>query len=136
MPPKGAKKGKEPEPAQVAPAPVAESSDEPQQIIVPGANEWDAPRIYIKPKEQQQLSEKDLNNEITKVLQAQNPDAPHNIIQFSHKERVYKATAQVDQTRVHYGRVRATPASAHAPPRRCSSHSAMPTRCIAHGHAR
>ena len=36
----------------VAAAPVAEASDEPQQVIVPGANEWDAPRIYIKPKEQ------------------------------------------------------------------------------------
>ena len=55
------------------------------------------------PKEQLQLSEKDLSNEITKVLQAQNPDAPHNIVQFSHKERVYKATAQVDQTMIHYG---------------------------------
>ena len=102
MPPKGAKKTAVAE-APVAAAPAAEASEEPQQVIVPGANEWDAPRIYIKPKEQLQLSEKDLSNEITKVLQAQNPDAPHNIVQFSHKERVYKATAQVDQTRIHYG---------------------------------
>ena len=50
------------------------------------------------PHPQLQLTEKDLGNEITKVLQAQNPDAPHNIIQFSHKERVYKATAQVRRT--------------------------------------
>ena len=51
MPPKGAKKTAVAE-APVAAAPVAEASDEPQQVIVPGANEWDAPRIYIKPKEQ------------------------------------------------------------------------------------
>ena len=51
MPPKGAKKTAVAE-APAAAAPVAETSDEPQQVIVPGANEWDAPRIYIKPKEQ------------------------------------------------------------------------------------
>ena len=102
------KKKQAPPPPEPTPAPAAAAdSDEPQQTIVPGANEWDAPRIYIKPKEQLQLTEKELNNEITKVLQAHNPDAPHNIIQFSHKDRVYKATAQVDQTRVHYTQARA-----------------------------
>mmetsp|Transcript_22655 Transcript_22655/g.49498 ORF Transcript_22655/g.49498 Transcript_22655/m.49498 type:complete len:654 (+) Transcript_22655:195-2156(+) len=57
---------------------------------------------YVKPLEQLDLSEKELKEELTKVLRADNPAAPHNIVRFSNKDKVYRLEASVDQTISHY----------------------------------
>jgi len=62
----------------------------------------DAAVEYVKPPEQLELSETELKEELTKVLRADNPTAPHNIVRFSHKEKVFKSDASVDQTILHY----------------------------------
>merc|ERR1719446_191589 len=103
MPPKKpAAKKAEAEPVAAPPAAIEPAGDVEQQIVVPGANDWDAPRIYIKPKEQLQLTEKELSEEITKILRANNPEAPNNIVRFFQKERAFKIEPGVDQNKLHY----------------------------------
>ena len=100
MPPKK-KKAPEPEPEPAAQAPT-EPQEESNERYVPGANEWEPAKIMIRPREQLQLSDKDLNEELTKILKADNPEAPKSIVRFSHKEKMFKADATVEQTEVHY----------------------------------
>lgn len=52
----------------------------------------------IKPKGQLQLSEAELNEEITIVLTAHNPQAPENVVVFNLQEGAYKLSPTVDQT--------------------------------------
>ena len=56
----------------------------------------------FKPDNQLQLSEKDMQEEIAKMLTANNPSAPKNTARFNMKERVYKLEPMVDQLLVHY----------------------------------
>ncbi|XP_008318626.1 dynein intermediate chain 1, axonemal [Cynoglossus semilaevis] len=53
----------------------------------------------IKPPDQVELSEAELQEEITRILTTNNPHAPKNIVRFSFKERVYKSCV-VDQMAV------------------------------------
>jgi len=104
MPPK-VKKPKDSDQAapQLSPVSAAEAVEsEPQQVIVPGANDWEPAKIYIKPTEQIQLSEKELKEEVTKVLRAENRAAPDNIARFSNKERAFKIEAYVDHAVTHF----------------------------------
>ena len=95
MAPKKAPKKEEPPPA---PPPVPVDPDAEEQYIVPGANEWDAPRIYVKPREQMSwLTEKELGEEVTVALRANNPEAPVNIIHFSYTEKRFKSEPSIDQ---------------------------------------
>ena len=94
MAPKKAPKKEEPPPA---PPPVPVDPDAEEQYIVPGANEWDAPRIYVKPREQLPLTEKELGEEVTVALRANNPEAPVNIIHFSYTEKRFKSEPSIDQ---------------------------------------
>ena len=55
-----------------------------------------------KPDNQLQLAEKDLQEELAKMLTANNPAAPKNTARFNMKERVYKLEPMVDQLLVHY----------------------------------
>lgn len=55
-----------------------------------------------KPDNQLQLVEKDLQEEIAKMLTANNPAAPKNTARFNMKERVYKLEPMVEQLLVHY----------------------------------
>lgn len=55
-----------------------------------------------KPDNQLQLAEKDLQEEIAKMLTANNPAAPKNTARFNMKERVYKLEPMVDQLLMHY----------------------------------
>lgn len=96
------KKKRAPEPAQEPPPPAATATEEQAQVIVPGANDWEPPKIMIKPKEQLSLNEKDLNEEFTRILRADNPEAPENIVRFSHKEKTFKFDPSVDQLEVHF----------------------------------
>lgn len=56
----------------------------------------------MKPDGQLQLSEQELNEEITRILNGNNPHAPRNIARFNHKERVFKASPNVDHLVVHF----------------------------------
>eukprot|EP00762_Andalucia_godoyi_P004474 ANDGO_08131.mRNA.1 Dynein intermediate chain 2 len=58
-------------------------------------------RVRIVPSTQLKLEENELGKEITKILRAENPNAPRNIVRFSHKERQYKMEASVEQTEFH-----------------------------------
>ena len=69
---------------------------------IPGANDWEPAKIMIKPREQLLLTDKELQEEFTKILRADNPEAPKNIIRFSHKEKSFKLEPQVEQLEVHY----------------------------------
>lgn len=102
MPPARKKKAADAEAPPPPPAPVEPTGDEQLERIVPGANDWEPPRILIKPREQLPLSEKELAEEFTMVLRADNPEAPHNIVRFSHKEKGFKLDPVVDQLEVHF----------------------------------
>ena len=47
-------------------------------------------REVLKPPNQLRLTETELNEEIAKMLTANNPEAPKNIARFNMKERCYK----------------------------------------------
>ncbi len=47
-------------------------------------------REVVKPDNQLQLSEAELNDEVAKMLTANNPTAPKNIARYNVKERAYK----------------------------------------------
>ncbi|KAJ3023508.1 cytoplasmic dynein with WD40 domain [Thoreauomyces humboldtii] len=49
-----------------------------------------------------QLTEPELNEELTRILNANNPHAPQNIARFNNKERVFKASPNVDHLVVHF----------------------------------
>lgn len=61
-------------------------------------------RPPIKPREQLVLSDEQLAEEFTKSLTANNPEAPQNIVRFSHKERGYKLEPMVEHLAVHVSR--------------------------------
>ncbi|XP_010792920.1 dynein intermediate chain 2, ciliary [Notothenia coriiceps] len=93
-----------------------------QKVVVPGAkstkaaskkkdededpgegwDEWAQGKALIKPPDQLELSEAELKEEITRILTANNPHAPQNIVRYSFKERSYKPTSAVDQMAVHF----------------------------------
>lgn len=54
------------------------------------------------PDNQLQLSEAELDEEIAKMLTANNPEAPKAPVRFIQKERAYKPEAMVTQTMTHY----------------------------------
>nr|XP_019941997.1 PREDICTED: dynein intermediate chain 1, axonemal [Paralichthys olivaceus] len=55
----------------------------------------------IKPADQLELTEAELKEEITRILTANNPHAPQNIVRYSFKEHSYKPVV-VDQMAVHF----------------------------------
>ncbi|KAF3855999.1 hypothetical protein F7725_016722 [Dissostichus mawsoni] len=67
-----------------------------------GWDEWAQGKALIKPPDQLELSEAELKEEITRILTANNPHAPQNIVRYSFKERSYKPTSAVDQMAVHF----------------------------------
>jgi len=56
----------------------------------------------VVPEDQLELSEKEMEEEHTRILRANNPLAPDNIARFSNKERTYKFDPMVSQTHVHF----------------------------------
>ncbi|XP_056408243.1 dynein axonemal intermediate chain 1 [Hyla sarda] len=67
-----------------------------------GADEWTQPKTLVKPPDQLELSEAELKEEFTRILTANNPHAPQNIVRYSFKERAYKPISIVDQLAVHF----------------------------------
>ncbi|CAN0344187.1 unnamed protein product [Bubo scandiacus] len=67
-----------------------------------GVDEWAAAKTLVKPPDQLELTEAELKEEITRILTANNPHAPQNIVRYSFKKRAYKPISYVDQMAVHF----------------------------------
>ncbi|XP_044299943.1 dynein axonemal intermediate chain 1 [Varanus komodoensis] len=67
-----------------------------------GADEWTQAKTLIKPPDQLELTDAELKEEITRILTANNPHAPQNIVRYSFKERAYRQTSVVEQLAVHF----------------------------------
>ncbi|XP_053152583.1 dynein axonemal intermediate chain 1 isoform X3 [Hemicordylus capensis] len=67
-----------------------------------GADEWIQAKTLIKPPDQLELTDAELKEEITRILTANNPHAPQNIVRYSFKERAYKQTTVVEQLALHF----------------------------------
>ncbi|XP_067938269.1 dynein intermediate chain 2, ciliary-like isoform X3 [Watersipora subatra] len=65
-------------------------------------DDWLNGKTMVKPEDQLNLTEAELKEEITRILTANNPHAPQNIVRYSFKENTYKQTAHVDQLAVHF----------------------------------
>ncbi|XP_051960947.1 dynein, axonemal, intermediate chain 1, paralog 2 isoform X2 [Xyrauchen texanus] len=64
--------------------------------------EWMQGKTLVKPPDQLELTEAELKEEITRILTANNPHAPQNIVRYSFKESCYKPISSVDQLAVHF----------------------------------
>ncbi|XP_010214653.1 PREDICTED: dynein intermediate chain 1, axonemal-like [Tinamus guttatus] len=67
-----------------------------------GLDEWGTAKTLIKPPDQLELTEAELKEEFTRILRANNPHAPQNIVRYSFKERTYKPISYVDQMAIHF----------------------------------
>ncbi|KAM4613243.1 dynein, axonemal, intermediate chain 1, paralog 2 [Polymixia lowei] len=67
-----------------------------------GWDEWSHGKTLIKPADQLELSEAELKEEFTRILTANNPHAPQNIVRYSFKDRSFKPISGVDQMAVHF----------------------------------
>jgi len=56
----------------------------------------------VKPEDQLDLTEAQLKEEFTRILTANNPHAPQNIVRFSFKDRTFKQTSTVEQIAIHF----------------------------------
>lgn len=65
-------------------------------------DEWTQPKQLIKPSDQLELSETELKEEFTRILTANNPHAPSNIVRFSYKDKTFKQLSSVDQLAIHF----------------------------------
>ena len=70
--------------------------------MMPSFDYEEPTREIVKPDNQLDLNEDQLNEEVMKMLQAKNPNAPKNIVCFNFKEKEYKALPLVDQMTIHY----------------------------------
>ncbi|KAI9190755.1 WD40-repeat-containing domain protein [Polychytrium aggregatum] len=66
-----------------------------------GADDWLPPKVLLKPPGQLQLTEKELEEEFTRILNANNPHAPQNIARYNHKESIFKVSPNVDHLVTH-----------------------------------
>ncbi|XP_071844613.1 dynein intermediate chain 2, ciliary-like isoform X1 [Apostichopus japonicus] len=64
--------------------------------------EWMQAKTLIKPDDQLELSELELKEEFTRILTANNPHAPQNIVRYNFKDGSFKQTSHVDQLAVHF----------------------------------
>ena len=60
------------------------------------------PKTLVKPDDQLELTEKELKEEITRVLTADNPHAPDNLIRFNFKENAFKHVPHIDHFAMHF----------------------------------
>ncbi|XP_052279386.1 dynein intermediate chain 2, ciliary-like isoform X1 [Dreissena polymorpha] len=65
-------------------------------------DDWVNTKALVKPDDQLELTEQELKEEFTRILTANNPHAPQNIVRYSFKERQYKQTSSVDQLAIHF----------------------------------
>ncbi|XP_072353366.1 dynein, axonemal, intermediate chain 1, paralog 2 isoform X2 [Scyliorhinus torazame] len=67
-------------------------------------DDWNLGKSLTKPPDQLDLTEQELKEEFTRVLTANNPHAPQNIVRFSFKERAYKQVQMISQMAIHFSR--------------------------------
>lgn len=68
-----------------------------------GGDDWLPPKVLLKPANQVLgLSEKELDEDLTRILNANNPLAPQNIARFNNKEACFKASPMVDHHVFHF----------------------------------
>ncbi|KAL4609485.1 dynein intermediate chain 1, axonemal-like [Arapaima gigas] len=67
-----------------------------------GTDEWMQRRMLIKPPDQLELTEAELKEEFTRILTANNPHAPQNIVRYSFKEHSYQRIGSIDQLAIHF----------------------------------
>ncbi|XP_011973421.1 dynein axonemal intermediate chain 1 isoform X3 [Ovis aries] len=70
-----------------------------------GTDEWVQSKATVKPPDQLDLTDAELKEEFTRILTANNPHAPQNIVRYSFKEGTYKLIGFVDQLAVHFTQV-------------------------------
>ncbi|KAB1252139.1 Dynein intermediate chain 1; axonemal, partial [Camelus dromedarius] len=70
-----------------------------------GTDEWAQSKATVKPPDQLDLTDAELKEEFTRILTANNPHAPQNIVRYSFKEGTYKPIGFVDQLAVHFSQV-------------------------------
>eukprot|EP00731_Ephydatia_muelleri_P003905 Em0002g81a len=84
-------------------APRRKGEDGFQGISEEGDSTWAVQaKTIMKPDDQLQLTEQALKEEITRVLNADNPHAPSNIVRFNFKERVFKQISSIDHLAFHF----------------------------------
>eukprot|EP00074_Homo_sapiens_P092830 XP_016870114.1 dynein intermediate chain 1, axonemal isoform X4 [Homo sapiens] len=70
-----------------------------------GTDEWAQSKATVRPPDQLELTDAELKEEFTRILTANNPHAPQNIVRYSFKEGTYKPIGFVNQLAVHYTQV-------------------------------
>ncbi|XP_072167175.1 dynein intermediate chain 2, ciliary isoform X2 [Diadema setosum] len=85
-----------------APAKGKKDDDDATEAGEHGGEEWMQAKTLIKPDDQLELSEQELKEEFTRILTANNPHAPQNIVRYSFKDCTFKQTSHVDQLAIHF----------------------------------
>ncbi|XP_035294257.1 dynein intermediate chain 1, axonemal isoform X2, partial [Cricetulus griseus] len=70
-----------------------------------GTDEWSQSRATVRPPDQLELTDAELKEEFTRILTANNPHAPQNIVRYSFKEGAYKIIGFVNQMAIHFSQV-------------------------------
>lgn len=65
-------------------------------------DDWLPPKSLLKPAGQQVLNEKELGEEFTRILNANNPHAPQNISRYSNKDNTFKTVANMEHVSFHF----------------------------------
>eukprot|EP00887_Chlorella_sp_A99_P003522 scaffold7.g3522.t1 len=86
---------KTPTPAHAPAAPSPLPAQPPDDYVVPA-------REVVKPADQLALEEKELVEEVGRVLTAANPAAPANVVHFSQREGGYRPEPLIDQLLYHF----------------------------------
>ncbi|XP_060136384.1 dynein axonemal intermediate chain 1 [Zootoca vivipara] len=103
MPPKEVFKRRQSQPTlKPSKSTIRRRDDEGGAEVEGGPDEWAQAKTLIKPPDQLELTDAELKEEITRILTANNPHAPQNIVRYSFKERSYKQTTVVEQMATHF----------------------------------
>ncbi|KAJ8346081.1 hypothetical protein SKAU_G00302740 [Synaphobranchus kaupii] len=89
-------------PAKPVKATSKRKDDDDATELGDGTDDWLQGKTPVKPPDQLDLTEAELKEEFTRILTANNPHAPQNIVRYSFKERSYKPISSVDQLAVHF----------------------------------
>ncbi|XP_057303702.1 dynein intermediate chain 2, ciliary-like [Hydractinia symbiolongicarpus] len=88
--------------ADVAKGKKKKEDDDTTQPGIDELDDWMQPKQLVKPEDQLQLTEEELKEEFTRILTANNPHAPSNIVRFNFKEGQFKQIPTVDQLAIHF----------------------------------
>nr|XP_022331438.1 dynein intermediate chain 2, ciliary-like isoform X1 [Crassostrea virginica]XP_022331443.1 dynein intermediate chain 2, ciliary-like isoform X1 [Crassostrea virginica] len=104
MPPKAAPKSKQAPKGKISrqAGKSGKDGDDMTDMGDTDGDDWMNTKTLVKPDDQLDLNEQELKEEFTRILTANNPHAPQNIVRYSFKERQYKQTSHVDQLAIHF----------------------------------